>query len=220
MPALAPRHFIAAYVVTAAVLIGVVPSVTVPGDAPIVPVHAAAAASPVDLSFATSAMVTPTVPRRPSAPSQLPDPADAAPVRISIPSLGIDGPVTPVGIAVDRQLDVPGAQTAGWYRHSALPAAEGAMVIAAHVDYGGSQALFFNLRLAEPGDTILLEDPDGSVRTYQVETIVLYDKAELPSAELFRATGAHALHLVTCGGTFDPEARSYRGNQVVTAVPI
>ncbi len=58
------------------------------------------------------------------------------------------------------------------------------------------------------------------MRTYQVETIVLYDKAELPSAELFRATGAHALHLVTCGGTFDPEARSYRGNQVVTAVPI
>jgi sortase (surface protein transpeptidase) len=143
-----------------------------------------------------------------------------APVRISVSEIDIDGPVEAVGIAADLQLDVPFAQAAGWYRHSSTPETPGATVIAAHVDYGGQPGLFYNLRLATVGDLIHLELADGTHADYAVLSVVLYDKTELPADELFRSGGPHALHLVTCGGSFDRFAKSYRGNQVITALPV
>ena len=211
---------ICAYSAVILTIVLIVPSTTVPGDPTLVQVRAAPAAAVADLPFSSPVTVAGIVQRRPSATSQLPDRTSFAPVRISVPRLGIDGPIVPVGIATDRQLDVPTARTAGWYRHSALPGGAGAAVIAAHVDYSGKPGLFFDLRLTAVGDEIVLEGSDGKLRTYQVTSVQLYDKTELPSSELFRSDGEHGLHLVTCGGTFDPVTRSYRGNQVVTARPV
>ena len=211
-------RILSAYFALILTLLLVIPSTTIAGDPTLVQVRAAPAAA--DLPFSSPVTVAGIVQRRPSAAGQLPDRAALAPVRISVPRLGIDGPVIPVGIATDRQLDVPAALTAGWYRHSALPGGTGAAVIAAHVDYSGKPGLFFDLRLTDVGDEIVLEAPDGTRRIYRVTSVQLYDKTELPSTELFRSDGEHGLHLVTCGGTFDPVTRSYRGNQVVTALPV
>ena len=211
---------IGGYLAAILTLLLVVPSTTIPGDRAIVQVRAAPTAAVADLPFSSPVTVAGIVQRRPSATGQLPDQAAFAPVRISVPRLGIDGPVVPVGIASDRQLDVPAALTAGWYRHSALPGGAGAAVIAAHVDYSGKPGLFFDLRLTAVDDEIVLQASNGTLRTYRVTSVQLYDKTELPSTELFRSDGEHGLHLVTCGGTFDPVTRSYRGNQVVTAVPV
>lgn len=41
-------------------------------------------------------------------------------------------------------------------------------------------------------------------------------KSELPE-ELFSRSGRHRIALVTCGGEFDPDVRSYRDNVVVLA---
>ncbi|NNF56480.1 MAG: class F sortase [Acidimicrobiales bacterium] len=214
------RRIIGTYLAVIIALIVVVPSTTIVGDPSVVQVRTAPTAALADLPFSSPVTVAGIVQRRPSAASQLPDLTAHAPVRISVPRLGIDGPIIPVGIATDRQLDVPAALTAGWYRHSALPGGAGAAVIAAHVDYAGKPGLFFDLRLTDVGDEIVLESPDGTLRTYRVTSVQLYDKTELPSTELFRSAGAHGLHLVTCGGIFDPLTRSYRGNQVVTALPV
>ncbi len=216
-------QFVLAYGVLAATLI-VLPSATVEGGPFRVAIRSAPAASSVpstDPEFVppTTQAVVESVPRRSSATPLVANGESESPVRISIPRLGVEGNVIPVGIAPDRQLDVPSSDTAGWYRHSSLPLDEGASVIAAHVDYGGKPGLFFDLRLTILGDEIQLLSPDGSATRYVVTDVVLYDKTDLPSSELFRSRGAHALHLVTCGGVFDPVARSYRGNQVVTAVP-
>ena len=217
------RHFGAAYVLCA-VLVLVAPSAVVEGGPLRVDVRLGTTAETMDLAFedndSPSATTATTIPRRPAASPVVANASDSAPVRVSIPRIGIDGPVVPVGIADDRQLDVPFAQTAGWYQHSSLPAADGASVLAAHVDFSGQPGLFFNLRLAAIGDLIHIEEPDGTTRTYEVSEVVLYDKTDLPSDDLFRSTGDHALHLVTCGGTFDRFDRSYRGNQVVTALPV
>ncbi len=45
------------------------------------------------------------------------------------------------------------------------------------------------------------------------------DKARLPVDSLFDRRGGPRLTLVTCGGEFDQQARSYRDNVVVVAVP-
>lgn len=217
-------QFVLAYGLLGAILI-VLPSATVEGGPFSVEVRSAPAASSAlstdpGLVPTTTRAIIESVPRRSSATPLVTDDVSEAPVRITIPRLGIEGPVVPVGIAADRQLDVPSSGTAGWYRHSSLPRNDGASVIAAHVDYGGKPGLFFDLRLTTVGDEIQVLSPDGSATRYVVTDVVLHDKTDLPSSELFRSGGAHALHLVTCGGVFDPVARSYRGNQVVTAVPL
>jgi hypothetical protein len=48
---------------------------------------------------------------------------------------------------------------------------------------------------------------------------VSYPKSSLPVGELFRRGGPPVLTIVTCGGHFDPRARSYADNVTVVAVP-
>ncbi len=217
------RHFGAGYALATAALLAL-PVSTIAGGSLQVEVRSGVSAESLDLAFGDLTAPAPstqtTIPRRHPASPIVANASRSAPVRVSIPRIGIDGPIVPVGIAADRQLDVPFAETAGWYQHSSLPSERGASVVAAHVDFGGQPGLFFNLRLAVVGDLIHLENPDGSNLTYKVSDVVLYDKSDLPSEDLFRSGGEHALHLVTCGGTFDSLARSYRGNQVVTAIPV
>jgi hypothetical protein len=71
-----------------------------------------------------------------------------------------------------------------------------------------------------PGDVLEIEMDDGTVIAYEVIGNTLYDKTELPAGELFRKDGESVLQLITCGGTFDPDRRSYEANLVVTAVPV
>ncbi len=149
--------------------------------------------------------------------------ADAAPTPVSvrIGEIALEAPVIPVGVDEQQEFDVPAADTVGWYQHSPLPGHEvGSTVLAAHVDYGGSQGAFFDLEDVTIGSILEVEMTDGSVLRYEVTESVLYDKTELPADELFRKTGDPVLQLITCGGIFDGEQRSYRGNLVVTAVPL
>jgi len=141
------------------------------------------------------------------------------PVAVRIGDIGIDASVLPVGVDETNQLAVPAADTVGWYEYSALPGQAGATVLAAHVDYGGVPGAFFNLSDLEAGDQIEVEMTDGSVHLYKVTDRSEYEKTELPAQDLFRKTGSTVLKLITCGGQFDPAARSYLSNVVVTAVP-
>lgn len=142
------------------------------------------------------------------------------PVAIRVAGIGLQASVISVGVDDNDQFDVPAADTVGWYRYSASPGEPGASVLAAHVDYGGAPGAFFDLAQVLPGDTLELEMEDGRILRYEVTGNTEYDKTELPAAELFRKDGESVLQLITCGGTFNPERRSYEANVVVTAVPI
>ncbi len=141
------------------------------------------------------------------------------PVMIRIGDIGLEAPIVSVGVDEEKQLDVPAAATVGWYEHSSLPGESGATVLAAHVDYGGKRGAFYNLADLRPNDALEVELADGSVMRYRVVGNTQYDKTELPAEEVFRKTGETVLQLITCGGEFDPGARSYLANVVVTAVP-
>lgn len=142
------------------------------------------------------------------------------PVAVRIADLALEAPVISVGVDEDNQFAVPAADTVGWYRYSATPGSAGSAVLAAHVDYAGRAGAFFNLAKLELDETLEVEMADGSVLRYRVIDNQSYDKTELPAVELFRKDGDPVLTLITCGGTFDTERRSYRDNVVVTAVPI
>jgi sortase (surface protein transpeptidase) len=145
----------------------------------------------------------------------------ATPVAVRIGQISLEAPVIPVGVDEANEFDVPAADTVGWYQHSPAPGhTVGSTVLAAHVDYGGREGAFFSLENVTIGEILQVEMADGSTLEYEVTETVLYDKVELPAEELFRKTGDPVLRLITCGGTFDSEERSYRGNLVVTAVPM
>jgi len=161
-----------------------------------------------------------TVPIRSGNPLDVQPATGPRPVGVRVGNLSLEASVVPVGVDAEKQLDVPAADLVGWYQYSPTPGDAGVTVLAAHVDYGGEQGAFFNLHQIEIGEIFEVELEDGTVKQYEVTANSTYNKVDLPDEELFRKDGEPALQLVTCGGTFDPEARSYEANVVVSAVPI
>ncbi|MEW1954311.1 class F sortase [Terrabacter sp. NPDC080008] len=150
-----------------------------------------------------------------------PDPAAAPPTGLTISAVGLRMPVVPVGVATDGDMALPHSPAqAGWYRFGALPGdPQGATVIAGHLDepWYGTGPLG---RLADvsAGDSVVVTTGSTSHR-YVVTEVQAVRKTRLDLAALFRTDGPPSLHLVTCGGRFDPVRRSYDENVVVVARP-
>jgi len=58
------------------------------------------------------------------------------------------------------------------------------------------------------------------VLEHRVTGVERVAKEQLPVDRLFTRSGPPRLTLVTCGGPFQTERRSYRDNVVVTAEPV
>jgi hypothetical protein len=146
----------------------------------------------------------------------------AAPVRVRIASLGIDAPVSAVGIDVAHGvLGVPPRiHRTAWWRDGAAPGARaGAVLIAGHVDsvrFGAGA--FFKLRQARPRDQVTVTTAAGRTFSYRVVSVRDYAKSRLPTS-VYSLSGRPRLVLVTCGGPFISSEGHYRDNVVLTAVP-
>jgi hypothetical protein len=145
------------------------------------------------------------------------------PVRVELPALGVAAEVDQVGVADDGQMDLPpDPDRIGWYRFGPAPGEdEGSAVLAAHVDsrrYGLGQ--FSRLRESSPGDRVVVVLADGRSVEHEVVEMRSESKAVVQLDALFRREGEPSLVLVTCGGVYDADARSYEDNVVVTAVPV
>ena len=146
----------------------------------------------------------------------------SVPRRVVIASRGIDAPIVPVGIDMAHGvLGVPeDIQRTGWWKDGEAPgAANGAVLIAGHVDSAKAGAgAFFHLGEARSGDIVEVTVADGKTFRYRVTSTRRMLKANLP-LNVWSQAGPARLVLVTCGGPFDPTIKRYRDNIVVTAVP-
>jgi hypothetical protein len=161
--------------------------------------------------------------RLPARTSAIPTPVSPrpTPIGVQISSIDVSGfPIRAVGLEPDGQLEVPGADEIGWYRHGSSPGRGGTTVLAAHVSWQGRNGPFARLGAVEPGDQIEVTTDDGGRRVYVVVERALYGKLALPGDRLWRTAGDETLALITCGGEYDPTTRRYRENIVVYAVPI
>jgi sortase (surface protein transpeptidase) len=166
----------------------------------------------------TSSTTTTTAP--PSTTTTAP-PLPEVPVGLSIPAIGVQSEVIPVGLEPNGEMEVPPASQAGWYLYGPRPGeTDGTAVIAAHVDFGGERGVFFELRRLEVGSEVAVTDQAGVVHRYRVTERYQVDKDELPIEQIFVAGGPPGLTLITCGGVFDGGNRSYEDNIVVNAVPV
>ena len=162
----------------------------------------------------------PALTARPAVPS--PVEVAPAPVRIAAPALGVDARVVPAGVRADGQMDIPeNVDRVGWYRFGPAPGEPGSAVLAGHVDdVEQGLGVLARLRTAEPGDEIVVTDAAGTTTRWRVAAREVISKQVLPLEQLFRRDGPPRLTLITCGGPFLPEYRSYRDNVVVVAEPV
>lgn len=87
-----------------------------------------------------------------------------------------------------------------------------------HVDSAAAgPGVFFGLGSLRPGDTASVTRADGTVAVFTVDSVEKYGKTTFPTLQVFGNTDHAALRLITCGGTFNPNKRSYEDNIVVYA---
>ncbi|MHA6758465.1 class F sortase [Streptacidiphilus sp. PAMC 29251] len=151
-------------------------------------------------------------------PAVKPLPA-SVPVRIKIPSIQVDAPVTLLNLDKTNQLQVPpdtNRNLAGWYQGGAAPGAAGNAIMDGHVDTKQGPAVFYNLGSLHKGNTVEIDRKDGTAALFSVDAIEVYEKSAFPSSRVYGATKDPQLRLITCGGGYHKNT-GYLGNVVLYA---
>ncbi|GGR56970.1 class F sortase [Streptomyces eurythermus] len=145
-------------------------------------------------------------------------PAD--PVRLRIAAIGVDAPLTRVGLDAAGALrtpppDEPGL--AGWYGDGIAPGSAGTAIVTGHVDTpAGEPGVFYDLGALAEGTTIEVGRTDRRTAVFTVRAVELYDKKHFPSEKVYGGSGRPELRLITCGGGYT-KGTGYLGNVVAYA---
>ena len=143
-------------------------------------------------------------------------PSVELPIRLRVPTLGVDSDVEYVELAADGAMDTPkDPVNVAWYQPGPKPGEAGNAIIAGHVDWGGRTAVFWGLRTLGPGDVIQVVAGDGVQYEFMVDWLKWYDAETALVDEVFGQSEATELTLITCGGSFDQHTRQYLSRLVV-----
>ncbi|MET9362611.1 class F sortase [Streptomyces sp. NPDC006632] len=145
--------------------------------------------------------------------------APSEPVRVAIPSIGVDAPVMRLGLGPDHSLDVPppgNTNVAGWYKDGTPPGSRGTSVMAGHVDDAHGPAVFYALGALKKGSRVEVTRRDGATAVFDVDAVEVYENDAFPDAKVYGAATRPELRLITCGGGFTKKG-GYRGNVVAFA---
>lgn len=141
------------------------------------------------------------------------------PARLSIPRIGVDAALESVGLTPEGAMDVPtGPANAAWFSLGPRPGEEGSAVIAGHYGWkDGLPAVFDDLSSLQKGDNIYVEDENGVLTAFVVRELRSYGEYE-DAPEVFGSSdGKVHLNLVTCGGAWNANSKTYAKRLVVFA---
>ncbi|MEU8733060.1 class F sortase [Streptomyces tendae] len=150
-----------------------------------------------------------------AAPALPPSPPD----RVRIPAIGVDAPLTGLGLTGTGSLDVPPAERknlAGWYEAGTTPGETGTAIVAGHVDNAEGPAVFYRLGALEKGDRIEIDRRDGGIAVFTVDAVEVYAADAFPDDKVYGAADRPELRVITCGGPYS-RSTGYQGNVVVFA---
>jgi sortase (surface protein transpeptidase) len=125
-----------------------------------------------------------------------------------------------LGLNADGTVEVPpvtAPMQAGWFAGGPRPGEPGPAVILGHVNGGGHAGIFARLHELKAGDEVLIGRSDGGSARFVVRRVDQVAKNEFPTDAVYGDTAGPELRLITCGGTFDRAAHSYRDNVIVYA---
>lgn len=165
--------------------------------------------APEDTSPAPSAPVTAEAPPLPA----------QEPVRLIIPSIGVNANVQQVGINAKGNMGVPNNFTdVAWYKLGPSPGQRGSAVIDGHVDNGlGLPGVFKNLASVKVGDDLEVQTKEGSLLHFTVEKTQTYPYQSVPVQAIFGPSDAARLNLITCDGAWVAGQKTYDHRLVVFA---
>lgn len=140
------------------------------------------------------------------------------PQSISIPRVGVAGPLASTGFNPDRTLEVPDFGDMSWFEHGPVPGDRGPAAILGHVDSKSGPDVFYRLHELSPRDEIHVTTEAGETLTFVVTRVEQHAKDQFPTEAVYMPTTGPELRLITCGGDFDHRERSYRDNIIAFAV--
>ncbi|WP_318209755.1 MULTISPECIES: class F sortase [unclassified Streptomyces] len=150
----------------------------------------------------------------------VPDPLPpSTPLRVRVPTVRIDAPITKVGLDADGWIEAPPPEEnrlAGWFTGAVTPGERGTAVVVGHVDVPGGRAVFYDLGALRKGHRVEIARRDGRTAVFAVYGVEVVPKESFPAERIYGDAGAPELRLITCGGTFTEE-NGYAGNVVVSA---
>ena len=144
----------------------------------------------------------------------------SVPVRVEVPSIGVDAAVAPVGKQANGEVQTPSGEPgspAGWYQDLPTPGQTGSAVILGHVNSTTSDVgLFYRLHELTAGQTITITRADHTAAVFTVDRVDIYHKSTFPTVKVYQNADRPEVRLITCGG-YDPATREYLDNTVVYA---
>ncbi|MFB6837613.1 class F sortase [Streptomyces sp. NPDC056361] len=175
----------------------------------------AAAPEPGSATPSASASASPSA--RPAAGPAMPR---SAPVRLTIPDIGVNAPFTDLEIGSSGALDPPPADDTnlvGWHAAGVSPGERGTALIAGHLDTATAPAVFARLGELDPGDTFDVTRADGTTAVFLVDSVESFRKNDFPNQRVYADTPDALVRLITCAGPYDRGAKDYTENLVVFA---
>lgn len=148
-----------------------------------------------------------------------PPPSPSRPVKIAVPGIFIEAPVTGLGLDKNGHLDAPPLsrpRVVGWYRNGPSPGEAGTSLIIGHRDTETGPAIFLNLNALHRGDTVKVTRADRVTAVFAVDEVKTYTKDKFPDEKVYGTTNRPELRLITCGGRFNKKS-GYSANVVVFA---
>ncbi|MFF1421820.1 class F sortase [Streptomyces sp. NPDC058280] len=143
----------------------------------------------------------------------------SVPVRLRIPSIGVDAPLTRLNLDAAGALRPPPADKpglAGWYGDGTAPGSAGTAVTAGHVDTPTGPGVFYDLGAVTKGDLIEISRADRRTAVFSVDGVEVHDKKGFPDEKVYGSSGLAELRVITCGGGYSRRT-GYQGNIVIYA---
>lgn len=139
------------------------------------------------------------------------------PSRITIPIISVDTSVEHVGLTTSRAMGTPKNQrNVGWYSSGVMPGEVGSAVIDGHYGWkGGKASAFEHLSQVKVGDKVYIESVSGTVTSFVVRAIKVYDLHADTTAIFSSHDGKSHLNLITCDGVWDATTQNYVKRLVV-----
>lgn len=141
------------------------------------------------------------------------------PRKIELPGLGIAGCIQKVGIDQHKAVGAPSnIHVAGWYVKSALPGEKGVSLIDGHVQGHHSDGIFKKLDRLKAGHKVRVQLGNGQWREFEVVRADSY-AVDSASQEMLKPIEGidRQLTLITCGGKYDKQTKTYDKRVIVRA---
>lgn len=141
------------------------------------------------------------------------------PKYIVLPTISTEGFIQKADIDQNKQIAVPSnIHMAAWFIRSSIPGDPGLSIIDGHVDGRENAGIFKKLGSIKPGDQYSVELGSGAIKKFKVikvATVPVNDSTNILFSQ--DPTVSSQLNLITCGGTFDTETKSYDLRVIVSS---